>query len=105
MKLSKEELIKKFKILEKFKDQKWIEDEAIKSDCNYKEIPLKCALELIKDIIHYLEKNKFNSNWESYFGVKKRLEQVKDLLFYFCEDSIKEKTIKGTNINPQDPIR
>jgi hypothetical protein len=98
MKLSKEELIKKFPCLNKFKDQKWLSDESIKHDCNYKELPLKSALELINEIIEFSEKTKFSSNWEICFSIKKRLEQAKDLILYFCQDSSEEKFIKGDDI-------
>jgi len=103
MRLSKPELLSKFKNLEKFKDQKWFSEEAIKSDCNYKELPLKAAKELINEIISFTETTKFSSNWELCFSVKTRLNQIKDLLDYFCEDTEQEKTLKGTNLHQQDP--
>jgi hypothetical protein len=104
MYLSKKELLIKFPQLEKFKNQKWLEEEAIKSDCNYKELPLKAALELINDVIIFIDRTKFNSNWEAGFSTKTRLEQIRNLLQFFCEDNILEKTIKGTDIILKDPI-
>lgn len=104
MELNKNELLNKFKSLEKFKDQKWMSEEAIKADCNYKELPLKSALALIDELILYIERNKFRSQWEMCFSLKVQVEQLRQLLLYFCEDSESEKTIKGTNLNQQDPI-
>lgn len=105
MKLSKEELIKKFPCLQKFQDQKWMAEEAVKHDCNYKELPLKSALKLIEDVLEFIERNKFSNKWEEGFSVKTRLNQVKDLLAYFCSDTQEERVIKGTDISPhpQDP--
>ena len=40
VKLSHEELLKKFPNLKKFENQKWLSEESIKSDCNYKKLPL-----------------------------------------------------------------
>src|SRR5271169_340646 len=104
MKLSKIELINKFRNLEKFKDQKWFSDEAMKSDCNYKELPLHAAKIMIDDIILYTEKTKFSNNWEISHGVKIRLQQMKDLLNHFMEETEHEKTLKGSNLHQQDTI-
>jgi hypothetical protein len=104
MKLSPNELLNKFKCLEKFKDQKWLSEESIKEDCNYKQLPLKAALALIQEIISFIETTKFNSRWEEGFSIKIRLQQMNDLLLFFCEDTIEEKTRKGTNLRPQHPI-
>ncbi len=97
-KYSKDILLKKFKILEKFQNQSWISQEAIKSDCNHKEIPLNCAFFMITDLLKFIEETKFNNNWEQGFSLKIRLNQIKDLLEYFCEDTEEEKTKKGSNL-------
>lgn len=104
MKLDKIALINKFKNLEKFKDQKWFSDEAMKSDCNYKELPLHAAKVLIDDMILFTEKTKFSSTWELCHSVKIRLIQIQDLLNFFCEDTLHEKTLKGTILHQQDTI-
>ena len=104
MRLSKNELIQRFKTLEKFKDQKWFSEEAVKEDCNYKELPLKASFALLEDLIEYIEKIKFNSHWEMCFSVKTRINQIKDLLNHFCEDTEVEKTMKGSNLAQQDTI-
>lgn len=96
--LSKKALMKKFPQLERFKDQKWLEEEAIKSDCNYKEIPLKCSLLLISEMIDFCQQNRFNSNWEFQHSIQIRLKQIESLLKHFCEDSNMERTIKGKDI-------
>jgi hypothetical protein len=98
MKLTSQELIKKFKSLEKFKDQKWFSEEAVKDDCDYKKLPLKAALALITDILAFIEKTKFNNKWEEGFSIKVRLQQMQDLLFFFCDDTEEEKTKKGSNL-------
>lgn len=100
MNLSIDELIEKFPELSKFKDQKWMAEEAIKHDCNYKELPLKAAFSMIKDVIYFIDKTKFTSDWEEKFSVKIRLKQIEKLLSYFCEDTQEEKAIKGTDISP-----
>jgi hypothetical protein len=100
MKLSKFELIDKFPQLNKFKNQKWMEEEAIKHDCNYKELPLKAAFEMINETIEFIEKTKFSNRWEEGFSIKARLNQIKDLLLHFCDDTIEEKALKGENISP-----
>lgn len=100
MKLSKEELIRKFPQLKKFQDQRWISDEAVKHDCNYKKFPLIATFELIKESLSFIETTKFSNNWEAYISIKVRLQQIEDLLLHFCEDTEQEKTIKGENINP-----
>ena len=105
MKLSRNELLNKFKNLEKFKDQKWFSEEAIKADCNYKELPLMAAKEMINDIISFTEKTKFSNNWEVCHSVKIRLQQIQDLLNFFCEETSKEKTLKGSNLDEKVPIR
>ena len=105
MKLNRTELLNKFKNLEKFKDQKWFSEEAIKSDCNYKELPLMAAKAMIVDIIEFTEKTKFSNNWEVSHSVKIRLEQVQDLLDYFCGKTEKEKTLEGSNLDEKAPIR
>lgn len=102
--LSKTILINKFKSLEKFKDQKWLSEESLKSDCNYKELPLHAAKVLIEDMILFTEKTKFTSTWELCHSVKIRLLQIQDLLNYFCEDTEHEKTLKGSNLHQQDTI-
>lgn len=99
MKLSKKELMSKFPQLEKFENQKWICEESIKHDCNYKEIPLKVSFELIKELISFLESQKFSNNWELCFSVKSRLKQLESLLSYFCRDTLVEETLKGNNLN------
>jgi hypothetical protein len=98
MNLSKLELLNKFECLNKFKDQKWISEEAIKADCNFKEIPLKASKALIDDTIGFIERTKFTNRWEEGFSVKIRLMQIKALLDHFCEDSDHEKTLKGSNL-------
>ena len=96
--LSIKELINKFPSLKKFENQKWIVDNAINQIISDKEIPLHCTLLLIQDLINYLEKTKFNSNWESFYGTKTRLKQIESLLLYFCEDSQNEAAKKGTDV-------
>jgi hypothetical protein len=103
MKLGKLALINKFKNLEKFKDQKWFSEEALKSDCNYKELPLHAAKMMIKDMIKFCEQTKFNSTWELNFSVKIRLIQLQDLLDHFCDQTDYEKTLNGSNLNQPDP--
>ena len=95
MKLSKGELLRKFPELEKFKDQKWISEEAIKHDCNYKELPLKAALVMVKELKEFCQITRFKSSWEKCFSVEHRIDQIESLLLYFCEDTVEEKTIKG----------
>jgi hypothetical protein len=102
MKLSKISLINKFKNLEKFKDQKWFSEESLKSDCNYKELPLHAAKVLINDMILFTKKTKFSNTWELCHSVKIRLEQIRDLLDHFCEENDHEKTLKGSNLHQQD---
>jgi hypothetical protein len=104
MKLSPIQLIQKFPQLKRFENQKWLSEECIKEDCNYKEIPLLACFEMIKMTIEFIEKTKFNGHWEEGFSVKHRLFQMRDLLSYFCEDTIEEKTVKGDNLNPPTPI-
>lgn len=99
MKLSRKELLNKFKNLEKFKDQAWFSEEAIKSECNYKELPLMAAKVMIKEIISFTESTKFSNNWEVCHGVKIRLQQIEDLLNFFCEKTEKEKTLSGSNLH------
>ena len=99
MKLGRKQLLEKFKVLEKFKDQKWLSDEAVKGDCNYKELPLQAAFCLINDMIEFVERTKFNNRWEEGFSTKIRLEQIRDLLAFFCEDTEEEKSRKGTNLH------
>lgn len=103
MNLSKKSLIKKFPQLNKFKDQKWLAEEAIKEDCNYKELPLRAAFAMIQEVIEFIERTKFTSGWEEGFSIKIRLQQIESLLKYFCEDTIQEKTLKGSNLHQQDP--
>lgn len=104
MKISKKELMEKFPSLNKFKDQKWLSEESIKSNCNYRSLPFKAAHEVINEIIEFSEKTKFSNHWESHFSIKIRLQQLQDLLLYFCEKTEQEKTLKGENITQQDPI-
>ena len=103
MKLQPSDLLRKFPCLNKFKDQKWFSEEALSSDCNYKELPLKACLLLIKDMLEFIEKTKFTSRWEEGFSLKIRLQHAESLLLFFCEDSEKEKTLKGTNLLQQHP--
>ncbi len=101
--LSQEELIEKFEFLKKFKDQTWLSQEAIKEDCNYKKIPMIISFELIKSTIDFIEKTKFRSNWECGFSIKIRLKQIEEVLKFFCQDTIVEKSLKGSNLSlPQD---
>jgi hypothetical protein len=104
MNLSKKELLKKFPELEKFKDQKWMEEESIKHDCNYKELPLKAAFFMIKELKEFCKSYKFTSNWEKGFSIEKRLKQLEKLLQHFCNDTEEEKALKGIDINIQHPI-
>lgn len=99
MKLSINELLLKFPCLNKFKDQDWFSEEAIRHDCNHKELPMKVALVLIQDMLDFIEKTKFNSRWEEGFSLKIRLQHVQDLLSFFCEDTEEEKTVKGSNLH------
>lgn len=101
MKLSKTELLNKFTCLSKFQNQKWFSEEATRHDCNYKELPLKAALHLIKDTIEFIERTKFSNRWEEGFSTKVRLKQIEDLLRHFCEDTDHEKVIRGTALSPQ----
>src|ERR1700761_1766483 len=87
MRLSKAELLKKFPELNKFKDQKWMEEESIKSDCNYKELPLQAAFIMIQNVMDFAESGKFSNNWEFSHSVKIRLKQIRDLLKHFCKDT------------------
>jgi hypothetical protein len=98
MELSKEELTKKFSILKKFENATWFSEEAIKDDCNHKELPLKATLALIEDLLDFIHKTKFKSNWEACFSMEVRLKQIKNLLCHFCEETEEEKTIKGSHL-------
>lgn len=107
MKLSRGELLRKFPELKKFENQKWLQEESIKADCNYKEIPLKAAFIMIENAIQFAESGKFSSNWEFSHSLKIRLQQIRDLLKHFCEDTIEEKAVRGdliTHHQEQDPI-
>jgi len=104
VKLSREELFKKFPELNKFQDQKWLSEEAIKSDCNYKKLPLLACFKMIKNLIYFIDKTRFSNHWEECFSVKNRLMQIESLLSFFCEDTITEQTLKGDNINLPHPI-
>jgi len=95
MNLTPKQLLNKFPILKKFENQKWIEESAISSDCNFNEIPIRCAFELIKELRDYVTRTKFNSNWEFCFSMKVRLEQIESLLKFFCEDSLERKVLRG----------
>jgi hypothetical protein len=101
MKLSKNLLMKKFPELKKFENQKWISEEAIKQDCNYNRIPLEASFAMIRNAISFLDQHRFSNNWEMCHSVKIRLQQIEDLLCFFCEKTIEEKTLKGENINHQ----
>jgi len=100
VKLSKQELINKFPHLEKFKDQKWMAEEAIKSDCNYKELPLKAAILMIGELKEFCHSTRFGSAWEKCFSIEHRLKQIECLLAHFCEDTLEEKALKGTDLIP-----
>ena len=101
MELSKTELLNKFNCLSKFQDQKWFSEEAIRADCNHKELPLKAAFHLIRDTIEFIDRTKFSSRWEEGFSTKVRLKQIEDLLRHFCEDTDHEKAIKGDLVSPR----
>ena len=101
MKLSKNSLMEKFPELKKFENQKWISEEAIKHDCNYNRIPLEASFEMIKHTISFLDSQRFSNNWELTHSVKIRLQQIADLLSFFSEKTIEEKTLNGENINRQ----
>ena len=105
MYLSKGELIRKYPQLEKFKDQKWLSEAVLKADCNYKEIPFFASLILIDEIIDFIERTKFSNRWEEGFSIKLRLQQIRSLLNHFCEDTDQERALKGTDVNPQLPMK
>ncbi len=86
MKLSVPELLNKFPYLKKFQDQKWIFDATIDGEISSNEIPLHCCLMMIQDLLKFLDKTKFNNNWEGNFSTKTRVEQIETLLLFFCED-------------------
>jgi hypothetical protein len=96
--LSPDEMLRKFPFLEKYKNQKWLEQNTIDQKINFKEIPLQCTFVLIEELLNFIERTKFNSHYEEYLSTKVRLRQIKELLHYFCEDSEEEKTKKGTNL-------
>jgi len=98
MKLSPCELIKKFRFLQKFQDQKWIAENSIHQDIDFKEVPMHCTFLLINELKKFLEATKFNNGYEVFLSTKVRLEQIEDLLLYFCEDSDFVKSMKGTNL-------
>lgn len=98
MELGPDQLMWKFPFLHKFKDHEWFAEEAVKWDCNHKELPMKITFLLIQDMLKFIEETKFNSNWEAGFSLKIRLQHAKDLLSFFCEDTEEEKTMKGTNL-------
>jgi hypothetical protein len=99
MRLSRDSLLKKFSCLEKYKNQNWFSEEALKDDCNHKELPLRVALVLIQETIKFCDETKFSNRWEEKFSTKVRLQQIQDLLLSFCEDTEEEKTRKGTNLH------
>lgn len=103
MELSKEELLEKFPVLNKFKDQDWISAASITQKANLKELPLQAAFAMIKDTIEFIERTKFNSRWEEGFSVKIRLQQIESLLKHFCEETEVEKTLKGKDVNQLFP--
>ena len=96
MKLTLELLLIKFPFLHKFKDEEWFINQSMRYDCNNKELPLHIAFLLISDMLKFIEETKFNSRWEEGFSLKIRLQHMQDLLFFFCEDTEEEKTIKGS---------
>jgi|GEM_PF-5937827 hypothetical protein len=98
MKLSARELMWKFPCLHKFKDHEWFSEEAVKWDCNHKELPMKITFLLIQDMLKFIEETKFTSRWEEGFSLKIRLQHARDLLSFFCDDTEEEKTIKGSNL-------
>lgn len=104
MELTPKQLIEKFTFLKKYKDQEWFSKQLLKNNLNKKELPLKCALELISHTIQFIEQTKFNSRWEEGFSLKIRLKQIEDLLIYFCIFAEVEKTKKGTNLHHEFPI-
>ena len=101
MELSKKELLNKFPQLRKFETQKWLVEETINADCNYKKIPLMATFELIKELILFVDTLKMKNIGREYnecLSIQLRLKQIKSLLEYFCEDTLTEKTLKGENI-------
>lgn len=98
MKLTPDLLMAKFPCLNKFKDSEWFSEEAMRYDCNHKELPMKITLILIQDMLTFIEKTKFNNRWEEGFSLKIRLEHARDLLDFFCQDTEEEKTVKGSNL-------
>lgn len=103
--LSKKELLEKFQFLKKFDNQIWLSEESIKEDCNYKKIPMIISFELIKSLTKFIDDTKFNSRWEEGFSIKIRLQQIEQLLEFFCEDTLQEKSLKGSNLHlPPDTI-
>lgn len=95
MNLTPRQLLEKFPVLKKFESQQWITDLANSSECNYNEIPMRCAFELISELRDYVKKTKFISNWEFCFSMQIRLEQIESLLKFFCEDSLERKVLRG----------
>lgn len=98
MKLSPRQLLLKFPFLKKFQNHEWFSEEAVKFDCNHKELPMRIALLLMQDMLKFIEETKFNSNWEQGFSLNIRIQHAISLLFFFCQDTEEEKTIKGTNL-------
>jgi len=93
-KFSKIELLIKFPFLEKYQDSFWIEEKTISGGKSVKEIPLEIARISIKNAMEFLESTKFSNRWEENFSTKIRLKQILDLLDYFLEPDIKEKTME-----------
>lgn len=99
MKLSPRELILKFPFLKQFQNHEWFSEEAMKFDCNHKELPMRISFLLMQDMLDFIEKTKFSSRWEEGFSLKIRIQHARDLLSFFCEDTEEEKAVKGSNLH------
>lgn len=96
MKLNYYELLAKFPFLNKFKDQKWISANGLNNEMPFEIVPLHCAFVMIENVMEFLETTKFTNGYEVYLSTKVRIQQIKDLLEYFCQESVDTQAKKGT---------
>ena len=80
MKLSKDELIKKFPAFKKYENKDWLQKLFLKNFSNLNDIPFSLCECLLNDLMEFLEKTKFSSRWEENFSTKVRVKQMLDIL-------------------------
>lgn len=81
--LGKQELLKKFAFLERYKDSKWFADLSTGDPQNLDKALFELTKIVLDDMIEFTEKTKFLSTWELCFSVKHRLLQIKQLINFF----------------------